>query len=114
MLVHHLLKIKKELKKIKKQEIQDELDKPCFQHDMAYGDFKGLIRRTASHKVLRGKAFNIAKTPKSDGYQRGFASMVYKFFDKKTSGGAIKSMQNRKLANEFQKPINRKLIKKNI
>ena len=50
---------------------------------MAYGDFKDLAKRTAADKVLRGKAFNIAKDPKYDGYQRGLASMVYKFFDKK-------------------------------
>ena len=57
-----------------------ELDKACFQHDMAYGDFKDLKRRTFSDKVFRDKAFNIAKNPKYDGYQRGLASMVYKFF----------------------------------
>ena len=50
---------------------------------MAYGDFKDLNRRTAADKVLRDKAFNIAKDPKYDGYQRGLASMVYTFFDKK-------------------------------
>ena len=53
---------------------------------MAYGDFKYLKRRTFSDKVLRNKAFNIAKNPKYDGYQRGLASMVYKFFDKKSKG----------------------------
>ena len=49
---------------------------------MAYGDFKDL-GRTASDKVLRDKTFNIAKNPKYDGYQRGLASVAYKFFDKK-------------------------------
>ena len=62
---------------------KNELDKACFQHDMAYGDFKDLKRRTASDKFLRDKAFNIAKNRKYDGYQRGIASIVYKFFDKK-------------------------------
>ena len=62
---------------------RNELDKAYFQHDMAYGGFKDLARRTAADKVLRDKAFNIAKDPKYDGYQRRFASMVYKFFDKK-------------------------------
>ena len=61
---------------------QNELDNACFLHDMGYGDFKDLTRRTASDKILRDKAFNNAKTPKFDGYQRGRASMVYKF-DKK-------------------------------
>ena len=58
---------------------------------MACGDFKNLNRRTAADKVLRDKAFNIAKNPKYDGYQGGIASMVYKFFDKKTSGSGIKN-----------------------
>ena len=59
---------------------KNELDKTCFQH-MAYRDFKDIARRTASDKVLRDKAFNIAKNPKyDDGYQRGLASMVYIFF----------------------------------
>ena len=53
---------------------------------MAYGDFKDLIRRTTADNALRDKAFNIAKNPKYDGYQRGLASMVYKYFDKKSKG----------------------------
>ena len=68
---------------------QNELDKACFQHDMAYGDFKGSTRRTASDKILYDKAFNIAKNPKYDGYQCRLASIVYKFFDKNTSGSGI-------------------------
>ena len=63
---------------------KNELDKACFQHDMAHGDFKDLARRTASDKILGDKAFNIAKSPKYGGYQRGLPSMVYKFFDKKS------------------------------
>ena len=57
---------------------RNELDQACFQHDMVYGDFKYLAKRTAADNVLRDKAFNIAKTPKYDGYQRRLASMVYK------------------------------------
>ena len=49
---------------------------------MAYRDFKDLASRTAADKVLRDKAFNIAKDPKYSGYQGGLASMVYKLFDK--------------------------------
>ena len=56
---------------------------------MAYGDFKDLAKRTASDKALRDKAFNIAKNPKYDGYQRGLASMVDKFFDEKSEGSGI-------------------------
>ena len=62
---------------------QNDLDKAFFQHDMAYADFKDLTRNTASNKILHDKAFNIAKNPKYDGYQRGLTSMVYKYFDKK-------------------------------
>ena len=74
---------------------------------MAYGDYKNLTRRTASDKILRDKAFNIAKNPKYDGHQRGLASMFYKFFDKKTSGGRVKkeNISNNKLAEELHKPI---------
>ena len=55
---------------------KNDLDKACFQHDSAYSDSKNLIKRTQSDKILRDKAFNIAKDPKYDGYQRGLASMV--------------------------------------
>ena len=84
-----LQKTKKEYKNLKKKIgdswyiYQSEMDKACFQHDMAYGVFKDLTTRTASDKILRDKAFNIAKYLKDDGYKRGLASMVYKFFDKK-------------------------------
>ena len=70
---------------------RNKLDKACFPHDMAYGDLKDLTRRTASDKILRDKAFNIAKNTQYDGYQRGLASMVYKFFDKKSASLADKS-----------------------
>ena len=59
---------------------QKKLDKACFQHDMGYGDFTYLTRRTAFDKILRDKPFSTAKKPKYDGHQRGLASMVYKFF----------------------------------
>ena len=55
---------------------KDELDKACFQHDMAYGKSKGLIKRTQSDKVLKDKVFKIVSNQKYDGYQRGLASMV--------------------------------------
>ena len=92
---------------------KNELDKACFQHDMAYGDFKDLAKRTATDKVLRDKASHIAKDPKYDGYQRGVASMVYKFLDKNIAGSGIKSMpQNEQLAEELHKPIIRKFKKR--
>ena len=68
---------------------KNELDKACFQHDMPYGKSKDLLKRTQSDKVLRDKAFKIASDTKYDGYQRGLASMVYKFFDKKSKGSSI-------------------------
>ena len=61
---------------------RNELDKACFQHDMAYGKSKDLTKRTQSDKDSRDEAFKIATDPKYDGYERGLASMVYKFFDK--------------------------------
>ena len=74
---------------------------------MAYGDFKDLGRRTTSDKILSDKAFNIAKNIKYDGYQRGLASMVYKFFDKKSKGSGvnIKVKHNEQLAKELHKPV---------
>ena len=79
-------KNKERIKKIKeagdsKYIYQNELDKACFQHDMSFGDFKDLNRRTFVDKILRDKAFNIAKYPKYDGNQRVLAAMVYEFFD---------------------------------
>ena len=88
---------------------------------MVYGNFKDLKRRTASDKILIDKAFNIAKNPKYDGYQRGLASMFYNFFDKKSTlltdksvarGGVANNeiKQNLQLANELHKLIIRKFI----
>ena len=85
MLVNHLLKTKREFK-----------------------SFNDLAKRTATDKVLRDKAFNIAKIPKYDGYQRGLASMVYKFFDKKIAGTGVAMLPNQQLAEELHKPIIRK------
>ena len=73
---------------------RSELDKACFQHDMAYEKSKDLAKRTQSDKVLRDKAFKIASDPKYDGYQRGLASMVYKFFDKKSSESGVGNEPN--------------------
>ena len=95
---------------------QKELDKACFQHDMAYGHFKHLNRRTVAYEVLRDKAFNIAKNPKYDGYQRGLASIAYKFFNKKTSGGAVKNEinSNEELAEKLHKLIITKFNKRKV
>ena len=49
---------------------RNELGKTCFQHDMAYGDFKDLKRRTYCDKNLKNKAFVIASNPKYEGYSK--------------------------------------------
>ena len=96
---------------------KNELDKACFAHDAAYSDSKDLIKRTAANKILKNKAFNIAKDPKYDGYQRGLASIVYKFFGSKSEGSSAKhvntkiTLQNEQLAEELHKPIIRNLKK---
>ena len=87
---------------------RNELDKACFQHDMAYGKTKDVAKKTQSDKVLRDNAFKIASDPKFDGYQSELASMVYKFFDKKSSGSGIANEPNYQLANELNKPIIKK------
>ena len=79
-----------------------------FVHDAAYSDSKDLTKRTVADKILKNKAFDIAKDPKHDGYQRGLASMVYKDAspDKKSVGsGAKLTPQNEQLADELHKPI---------
>ena len=89
-----------------------DLDKACFQHDVAFGKYKDLSKRTQSDKVLRDKAFEIASNPKYDGYQRGLASMVYNFFDKKCTGSGLMSNQN--FPNELHKPIIRKFKRRKV
>ena len=93
---------------------KNELYKAGFQHDMAYGKAKDLVRRTHSDKVLSDKAFKIASNPKYDGYQTGLAPMVYKFFDKKSSGSGITNEPNYQLADELHKPIIKKFRKRKV
>ena len=98
---------------------RNELDKACFQHDSAYADHKDLINRTEADKVLRDKAYDIASNPEYDGYQRGLASMVYKFFDKKSTGSGFKKLKNTArnssiLADECHKLIIRNFNKRKV
>ena len=110
---------------------RNELDKVCFQHDSAYADHKDLINRTEADKVLRDKAYEIASNPEYDGYQRGLASMVYTFFDKKSTaeptarsslertGSGFKKLKNTArnssvLTDERHKPIIRKFNKRKV
>ena len=77
--------------------------------------FKDLTKRTIADKVLRDKAFKIASDQKYDGYQRGLASIVYIYFDKKSQGSRlVNNKENIQLANELHKPIIRKFKKKCI
>ena len=78
---------------------------------MAYGRFQVLDRRTAGNK-----AFNIAKNPKYDGYQRGLAWIIYNFLDKKTLGGPVKNdfISNKELAEEIHKLIIRKFENRKV
>ena len=107
---------------------KNELDKACFPHDTAYSDSKDITKRTVADKILKNKAFDIAKDPKYDRYQRGLASMVYKFFDKKSASLMDKSTkgsgataltnksvsQNQQLAEELHKPIIKKFKKRKV
>ena len=78
------------------------MDKVCFAHDAAYSYSTDLAKRTVSDKILIDRAYEIAINCKYDGYQRGLASMVYKFFDKKTGSGAnVKEV----LPQELHKPV---------
>ena len=91
-----------------------ELDKACFQHDMAYENSKDLVKRTRPDKILRDKAIKVVSDWKYDGYQTGLPSMVYKFFDKKSSGSDIVNEPNYQLANELHKLIIRKFKKREV
>ena len=98
---------------------RNELDKACFQHDSAYAGHKDLINRTEVDKVIRDKAYDIASNPKYDGYQRGLASMVYKLFDKKSTGSGFKKLKNTAryssiFADELHKPIIRKFDNRKV
>ena len=96
------------------------LGKAYFQHDMAYGKYKDLAKRTESGKALKDKAFKITRNPNYDRYQRGLASMVYKFFNKKSAGSAVATLANKslsnqlQLANELHKPIITKFKKRRV
>ena len=109
----HLLRIKKKQKKIKETEesryiYQNELGKACFQHDLVYGDFKDLNRRTFADKILLDKAFNITKDPKYDGYQRGLLLTVYKFLVKK--GLVVASKMKIFLIKNYRKSYQNQLL----
>ena len=78
---------------------KNELDKPCFKHDAAYSKYKDVENRLISDQKLRNSAYDIASNPKYDGYQRGLASMVYKFFDSKVAPLDKKAMSGKGTGN---------------
>ena len=96
-----------------------------FSTRFCFADHKDLINRTEADKVSRDKAYDIASNPEHDGYQRGLASMVYKFFDKKSTaepsslermGSGVKELKNSSfiLADEFHKPVIKKFNKRKL
>ena len=93
---------------------RNDLDKACFQHDSAFADNKDLINRTKADKFLKDKAYNIASNPEYDDYQRGLASMVYKFFDKKSMGSGFVKDGSLILADELHKPVIKKFNKRKV
>ena len=91
--------------------IRNELDKAYFAHDAVYSDSKDLAKRTISDKILKDGAYEIARNLGYDGYQRALASMVYKFFDKKTESGVS---VNEQLAEELHKHIITKFKRRKV
>ena len=92
----------------------NDLDKTCFQHNSTNRKYKNLTKRTQSDEFLRDKAFKTGSDPKYAWYQRRLASMVYKFLDKKSTGSGIKSMSNKKFADELQQPIISKFKRRRV
>ena len=84
---------------------RNDLDKACFAHDAAYSNSKDLAKRTISDEILKDRAYEIARICNYDGYQRALASMVYKFFDKKTGVGISVKEQ---LVEELHNPVIKK------
>ena len=83
---------------------RNELDKACFKHDAAYAEYKDVKNRLMSDQELRNSAYEIASNPKYDGYQRGLASMVYKFFDSKVAPLDKKTISGKGNAKHTAKP----------
>ena len=90
---------------------RNELDKACFAHDVAYSDNKDLAKRTVSDKILKDRAYKIARYPKYNGYQSALASMVYKLLDKKTG---LTASADEELAGELHKPVIKKFKRRRV
>ena len=90
---------------------RNELDKACFQHDMAYGKSKDLTKRAQWDKVLKDKLFKISKYY---GYQKGLPLLVYKFFDENCSGNGLAAEPYYQLANELHRQVIRKFKRRKV
>ena len=90
---------------------RNELDKACFALDAAYSDSKDLAKRVLSDKILRERAYEIARNCKYDGYQRALASMVYNFFYKKRGS---KISVNEELAEELRESVIKKFKRRKV
>ena len=99
---------------------RNELDKACFKHDAAYVKYKDVENRLISDQKLKNSAYDIVSNPKYDGYQRGLARMIYKFFDSKVAPLDKKTMSskgiknNNILAEELHKPVIKKFNKRKV
>ena len=89
--------------------LNNRFDAACFQNDSAYAKYKDKLNRKQSDIVLKNKALKIATDPRVNGYQRGLASMIYKFFNERTKESGINNKENlivnSQLAEELHKPI---------
>ena len=85
--------------------------KACFAYDAAYSDSKDLAKRAISDKILKDRADGNARSRKYNGYERALASIVYKFFDKKTRSEVS---VNEKLAKELHKPVIKKFKRRKV
>ena len=99
---------------------KNALDKACFKHDTAYAKYKDVENRLIADDKLKNNAYDIASNLEYDGYQRGLASMVYKFFNSKVapsnktiSGKGTKEV-NKILAEDLLKPVIRKFNKRKV
>ena len=93
---------------------KNELDKACFQHDMAYNKYIDLKGRTQSNISSKNKAYRILTNPKCDGYQRMLASMVWKVFNEISIKVLGSGIENKQLADELRKPIIKKFKRKKL
>ena len=93
---------------------KNQLDKAYFQHDAASNKYKDLKNRTQSDIVLKNRAYEIAVDPNVDGFQRGLAAMVYKFFNERSKKVLGSGIENQQLANELHKPIIKKFKRRKV